>query len=136
MRLWTVLPLAGVAVLAAVAFAQPPDGSLEHRGRRPYRTGRQSSFENPSRAKDEAEAKILKALEEIQKTQGHRMNVPESDGRLLRLMAEAIDAKSVVEIGTSNGISSIWIAWRSRRPTESWSLTRLTRRQPRWLGRT
>jgi len=69
-----------------------------------------SPFENPPRAKDEAEGKVLKALEEIWKTQRHRMNVPDSDGRLLRLMAEAIDAKSVVEIGTSNGISSIWIA--------------------------
>jgi predicted O-methyltransferase YrrM len=70
----------------------------------------QSRFENPPRAKDEAEAKILKTLEEIQKTQGHRMNVPDVDGRLLRMMAEAIDANSVVEIGTSNGISAIWIS--------------------------
>jgi len=110
MRIWTVLPLAGLAVLAAVVLAQPPDGPPERRGRRPFGMKGQSPFENPPRAKDQAEAKILKALEEIWKTQGHRMNVPDSDGRLLRLMAEAIDAKSVVEIGTSNGVSSIWIA--------------------------
>ena len=38
------------------------------------------------------------------------MNVPEADGRLLRVLAETIDAKSVVEFGTSNGISAIWLS--------------------------
>jgi predicted O-methyltransferase YrrM len=37
------------------------------------------------------------------------LNVPTTDGRLLRLLAETIGAKSVVEFGTSNGISAIWI---------------------------
>jgi predicted O-methyltransferase YrrM len=37
------------------------------------------------------------------------MNVPEQDGRLLRLLAESINAKHVVEIGTSNGYSGIWL---------------------------
>lgn len=36
------------------------------------------------------------------------MNVPVEDGRLLRLLAESIGAKTVVEIGTSNGYSGIW----------------------------
>ncbi|MBM4038755.1 MAG: O-methyltransferase, partial [Planctomycetes bacterium] len=36
------------------------------------------------------------------------MNVPREDGRLLRLLAEAVGAKHVVEIGTSNGYSGIW----------------------------
>ncbi|GAG21831.1 unnamed protein product [marine sediment metagenome] len=36
------------------------------------------------------------------------MNVPREDGRLLRLFTEAIGAKHVVEIGTSNGYSGIW----------------------------
>lgn len=106
MKTWTVLFLAGIGMLATIALAQPP----EHRGRRPFGMRGQSPFENPPRAKDETEAKILKTLEEIQKTQGHRMNVPDVDGRLLRMMAEAIDAKSVVEIGTSNGISAIWVS--------------------------
>ena len=38
------------------------------------------------------------------------MNVPEEDGRLLRLLTETVDAKNVVEIGTSNGYSGIWFA--------------------------
>ncbi len=110
MRRWTVLSLTGLAALATIALAQPPDGPPEHRGRRPFGMREQSPFENPPRPKDKAEEKILAALEEIQRTQGWRMNVPMSDGRLLRLLAEAIDAKSVVEIGTSNGVSAIWIA--------------------------
>ncbi|HUV65230.1 MAG TPA: O-methyltransferase, partial [Sedimentisphaerales bacterium] len=36
------------------------------------------------------------------------MNVPREDGRLLRLLTESINAKNVVEIGTSNGYSGIW----------------------------
>jgi len=36
------------------------------------------------------------------------MNVPVADGRLLRLLAEAVGAKHIVEIGTSNGYSGIW----------------------------
>jgi len=36
------------------------------------------------------------------------MNVPEIDGRFLRLLAETTGAKHIVEIGTSNGYSGIW----------------------------
>jgi len=38
------------------------------------------------------------------------MNVPIEDGRLLRLVTEAVGAKHVVEIGTSNGYSGIWLS--------------------------
>jgi predicted O-methyltransferase YrrM len=37
-------------------------------------------------------------------------NVSESDGRLLRMLAEAVGAKRVVEIGTSTGESAVWLA--------------------------
>lgn len=68
-----------------------------------------AAFDSSPVAKDDVERKILKALQEINQKQGRRMNVPAQDGRLLRLLAEAIGAKTVVEIGTSNGISAIWI---------------------------
>ena len=110
MKAWIVLALTTFAALAAIAIAQPPSGPPKHGGRGPFGVGQRSSFDNPPRAKDETEARILKTLEEIQRAQGHRMNVPEVDGRLLRMMADAIDAKSVVEIGTSNGISAMWIS--------------------------
>jgi predicted O-methyltransferase YrrM len=110
MKSRTVFFLTMFVAWAAIAIAQTPEGPPDHRARRSSGTKEQSLFENPPRAKDEAEAKVLKAMEEIQQTQGWRLNVPMSDGRLLRLIAETIDAKSVIEIGTSNGISSIWIA--------------------------
>ena len=43
------------------------------------------------------------------------MNVPPDDGRLLRLLVETAGAKRVVEIGTSNGYSGIWICQALRR---------------------
>jgi predicted O-methyltransferase YrrM len=60
--------------------------------------------------RDEAEKKILAVLDDLD--QHHRrgmMNVPVEDGRLLRLLAETMNAKHVVEIGTSNGYSAIWL---------------------------
>jgi caffeoyl-CoA O-methyltransferase len=60
--------------------------------------------------KDDVEKKIFTAIGDITKEQGFRMNVPTADGRMLRLLAESTGAKTVVEIGTSNGISAIWFA--------------------------
>ncbi|OHB63998.1 MAG: hypothetical protein A2Y77_07405 [Planctomycetes bacterium RBG_13_62_9] len=63
----------------------------------------------PPVAKNEAEKKILAVLEELNRGGGRgMMNVPVEDGRLLRLLAETIGAKQIVEIGTSNGYSGIW----------------------------
>ena len=54
------------------------------------------------------EKKILGILDDIRATQSYR-NVPPQDGRLLRLLAETMNAKNIVEIGTSTGISAIWM---------------------------
>jgi len=60
-------------------------------------------------AKTQAEKTILAVLDEMDRTQrGGNMNVPVEDGRLLRILAESIGAKHIVEIGTSNGYSGIW----------------------------
>ena len=72
-------------------------------------------FETATLPKDDAEKRILDSLSEIDRTQGRMMNVPMQDGRLLRLLAEAIDAKTVVEIGTSNGVSALWLSMASRK---------------------
>ena len=62
-------------------------------------------------AKDAAEKKILAVLDDMDKNQRRgMMNVPKPDGRLLRLLVETTNAKQVVEIGTSNGYSGIWMA--------------------------
>lgn len=55
------------------------------------------------------ERRILDVLEEMPGDQYSAMlSVPPEDGEVLRLLTEAIDAKNVVEIGTSNGYASIW----------------------------
>lgn len=59
--------------------------------------------------KDDQEKRILQALETMRG--GPRFaNVSPTDGRLLRLLAEAVDAKRIVEIGTSTGESATWLA--------------------------
>jgi len=58
---------------------------------------------------NEQEKKILSVLDDMDQNQRRgMMNVPQEDGRILRMLTEAIGAKHVVEIGTSNGYSGIW----------------------------
>jgi predicted O-methyltransferase YrrM len=61
-------------------------------------------------AANKAEEQALKVLEDMYLHQRRgMMNVPTDDGRFLRMLIEAMDAKHVVEIGTSNGYSGIWM---------------------------
>ncbi len=62
-----------------------------------------SDEENPPCPGAEWERRILEVLEELEGLRGF-FNVPGRDGRLLRLLVEAVNAKKVVEIGTSNGL--------------------------------
>ncbi len=55
------------------------------------------------------ESDVMKLLEELHKTEDRMWNVPREDGRMLRLLIAASGAKSVLEIGTSNGVSTIWM---------------------------
>jgi predicted O-methyltransferase YrrM len=67
-----------------------------------------AASENHPLAKNDAERKIIGVLNEIRK--GPWMaNVHTLHGRLLRTFAESTNAKNVVEIGTSNGYSALWI---------------------------
>lgn len=69
-----------------------------------------STLQSSPIPKTEAEKKILDTLEDMYQNQRRgMMNVSPEDGRLLRLLTETTDAKHVVEIGTSNGYSAIWI---------------------------
>jgi caffeoyl-CoA O-methyltransferase len=79
-------------------------------GQRPFRPGasqQDAQLEKPPVAKDDNEQKIFSILDNILENQRYR-NVPPQDGRFLRIMAEAMSAKNVVEIGTSTGYSGIW----------------------------
>ncbi len=67
-------------------------------------------FESAPIPRDDAEKSILAVLDDLDKNQrAGMMNVPVEDGRLLRLLVEQAGAKHVVEIGTSNGYSGIWL---------------------------
>ena len=55
-----------------------------------------------------AEKKILAVLDRMVKSHETYLSVPIQDGKALRLLTEATDAKNVVEIGTSTGYSDLW----------------------------
>ncbi len=103
-----LIGVAAVAVLVGtvhlVAQDRPP-----RRGR-PRMSRGTPPVENPPLARDAAEKKALEVLDWMYKNQRRgMMNVPPDDGRFLRILTEAANAKHVVEIGTSNGYSGIWI---------------------------
>ena len=62
----------------------------------------------PSLAQTEGEKRILTVLDEMVKDHQTYLSVPLQDGKALRLFAEAVDAKQIVEIGTSTGYSGLW----------------------------
>lgn len=98
----TILVIAAVVVLAAVGclIAQKTDSPISE-----MLFGR----ERPALANSEQEKRILNVLDEMGHDEYSQMlSVPPEDGRVLRLLAEAIDARHIVEIGTSNGYASIW----------------------------
>ena len=65
--------------------------------------------DRPPTANSKGEKRILDVLERMCHDEySALLSVPPEDGRILRLLAEATDARHVVEIGTSNGYASIW----------------------------
>ncbi|MCX7824776.1 MAG: class I SAM-dependent methyltransferase [Verrucomicrobiae bacterium] len=67
------------------------------------------SFTSQTQAKSETEKKILSVLADMSQNQRRgTQSVPEEDGRILRVLAEALGAKHVVELGTSIGYSGVW----------------------------
>ncbi len=102
---WMIVGCCVSLVLAGTAAAQRPE--------RPGGPGRgraaEGEFDVPPVAGSDFEKKIYSTLDEMK--QGPRyLNVSTTDGRLLRMLAESIGAKNIVEIGTSTGESGIWFA--------------------------
>ena len=65
--------------------------------------------ETPPAGHTEAERQLLAVIDDVDKTQrAGSMAVPPNDGRLLRILAESVGAKHVVELGTSYGYSGLW----------------------------
>jgi predicted O-methyltransferase YrrM len=98
--------LAGLLVsafLTSVATAQAADRPSR------FRTGGAPEFDKPPLAKDDQEKQALAVLDEMSKGKWY-LNVTTREGRVLRQLTEAVGAKRVVEIGTSSGYSTIWLA--------------------------
>ena len=106
-RTFPVLGLLSILLLLAC--------SAHAQGQRPPRRGPRPqpsrAWENPApKGKDDAEQKILDILDDMYENQRRgMMNVPTDDGRLLRMLVEMSGAKHVVEVGTSNGYSGLWM---------------------------
>ena len=96
----STIVIAIAAIMFSNALAQRPS-------RRGSRGQGDPQLEKQSVPKNDNEKKILGILDDIRARQSYR-NVPPQDGRLLRLLAETMNAKNVVEIGTSTGYSGIW----------------------------
>jgi predicted O-methyltransferase YrrM len=86
----TIIITATLLVTVAAAFSQ------------------QRGYSNPPMAKTAAEKKILAELDRMVKDNELYLSVPREDGEALWVLAEAADAKRVVEIGTSTGYSGLW----------------------------
>lgn len=67
-----------------------------------------ASETRPPLAQSEVEKRVLATIDQAVKAGELYANVPAADGRLMRILTEAINAKTVVEIGTSTGISGLW----------------------------
>jgi len=92
-----------MALMAMLA----PAGAWAQRGfRGGFRAG--AAADSLPVAGSEQEKRILAVLEQAWNTGATYANVPHADGRMLRLLTEAGNAKHVVEIGTSTGISGLW----------------------------
>jgi predicted O-methyltransferase YrrM len=96
----SLIVLAAIVGISVCASAQGRGG----RGITP------ANDQYPPIPRSDSEKKILATIDAAAKAGALYANVPAADGRLLRLLAEAANAKHVVEIGTSTGISGLWFA--------------------------
>lgn len=107
-------PAATIATMAfafAIAMITSPAWSGEaRRGGRGGEAG-EVNPNKPPQGKDDAEKKILAVLNEMWNNRDLRyLSVSEDDGRLFRQVTEMVNAKTVVEVGTSTGYSGLWFA--------------------------
>jgi caffeoyl-CoA O-methyltransferase len=100
----TLRAFAIVLLLAGVVPAQRGPRGGGPRGTAP------NGDSHPPIAKSDAEKRILDTIEAAVRANELYANVPAADGRMLRLLTESVNARTVVEIGTSTGISGLWFA--------------------------
>jgi predicted O-methyltransferase YrrM len=104
-----ILLVVGGLALAQRGGGRRGGGGTGMRGGPGMGRGAASSFDSQTLPNTDVERRILAVLRDLE---GGRWmeNVPPEDGRLLRVLTEAIGAKHVVEIGTSNGYSGLWLS--------------------------
>jgi predicted O-methyltransferase YrrM len=68
------------------------------------------AFSKSTLAQSSADARALERLKWMRQNEGNMWNVNPDEGAFLRALAEKVHAMEGLEIGTSNGYSSIWIA--------------------------
>lgn len=93
-----------IVLLAIVSGAVCASGQRRGGGR----AAAPDSEQYPPIPRSASEKRILATIDEAVKAGALYANVPASDGRLLRLLTETVNAKHVVEIGTSTGLSGLW----------------------------
>ena len=104
----TIFVLGTALAITAISFGPGREVGIIALGNMAWGKDRAASLEIPPLPKNDAEKKILSVLDDIES--GPWMaNVVTLHGRLLRILTEAVNAKNVVEIGTSNGYSGLWI---------------------------
>ena len=67
------------------------------------------AFSKTSPAQGSPDARALERLKWMRQNEGNLWNVDPDEGAFLRDLAEKVHATEALEIGTSNGYSSIWI---------------------------
>ncbi|MBN2505208.1 MAG: class I SAM-dependent methyltransferase [Verrucomicrobia bacterium] len=102
-RLLVVLPL--------LALTQPTHASAQPATPR-FPTAEEISRKFLSvhpKPRNDAERKIILVMEDMFATQARGMgNILPEDGRMLRMLAESLGARRIVEVGTANGYSAMW----------------------------
>ncbi|MEM7700124.1 MAG: O-methyltransferase [Verrucomicrobiota bacterium] len=109
--IFSILILTLVASLNFSCNAQDSGGGTSPRGMSWMgdRSSGDVALEKAPLAANDFEKNALEVLESILENERFR-NVPEHDGRLLRILVQSMQAKNVIEIGTSTGYSAIWMA--------------------------
>ena len=104
-----MLIVASLAVVLSSVNAWSAEPAERRSGQRGFTFGGAPEFDSPPLAKDDGEKRALAVLDEMSKGRWY-LNVTTREGRVLRQLTEAVGATRIVEIGTSSGYSTIWLA--------------------------
>jgi len=97
-------------LLVPSMLAQPPAKTAERRHPTAEEVSRQFLPRHP-KSRNKGEERIIAVMEDMYANQSRGMgNILPEDGRLMRMLAETLGAKHVVEVGTANGYSAMWFA--------------------------